>query len=675
MHWANEVPVVRARDLSALRGWGVRTLGLVIGVALMAFAPSASAAPFTVNTIGDAPDAAPNGACLTAGGVCTLRAAMDEAGALAGADTITFSLPDPSTITLATALPDIAGDLAINGPGPQSLTVERGESGAFRVFTVQSGTVAISGMTITRGFATGATAMGGGILNGGDLTVDEVELFLNQAEANGGSVLALGGAIANSGTLHVSRSTLFRNTAGSQGSTLSEAQGGGIANLPGGELHVVDSLIEGNFAQAASAVGAPANAKGAGMFLDSGDAFLTNVTITENVAVAHTAGASDGRGGGLAEDDGGVRLTASTLTGNTAATGANLAGSEAFRLRNTILAHPILGANCAESDQTSSGFNLASDASCGLTGTGDQESVNPLLEDLADNGGPTWTHALPPNSPAVDQGSSAAVGDHPALTTDQRGEPRPADLPGVTNAAGGDGSDIGAFELQPAVADYAETVLADSPAGHWRFGEPSGTLLTDSSPNGNDGTYIGGVGLGFPDALVNDANTAARYDGSNDQGRVPDDNTLDVGNSFTAEGWIKRSSTTKTHELMNKGASGIQLVVMNAGSANQVWLRRAGVATIARSSAAILADGAYHHVVATMNGNGSTARIYVDGVDSTVTVSPAQTILNTAFPLTFGSFGSAPATPADYDEFALYDGALTATDVTEHYTAATTPAS
>ena len=67
--------------------------------------------------------------------------------------------------------------------------------------------------------------------------------------------------------------------------------------------------------------------------------------------------------------------------------------------------------------------------------------------------------------------------------------------------------------------------------------------------------------LNQPGALVGDPNTAALYDGINDQGRVPDANSLDVGNSFTAEGWIKRSSDAKTHELMNKGTSGIHLVV------------------------------------------------------------------------------------------------------------------
>jgi hypothetical protein len=50
--------------------------------------------------------------------------------------------------------------------------------------------------------------------------------------------------------------------------------------------------------------------------------------------------------------------------------------------------------------------------------------------------------------------------------------------------------------LAPPVAAYKDAVLADTPAGYWRFGEPSGTVLTDSSPNLNNGTYLGGVALG-----------------------------------------------------------------------------------------------------------------------------------------------------------------------------------
>jgi hypothetical protein len=67
--------------------------------------------------------------------------------------------------------------------------------------------------------------------------------------------------------------------------------------------------------------------------------------------------------------------------------------------------------------------------------------INPKLGLLQMNGGPTPTHALLPGSPAIDQGNCFGV------HTDQRGWHRPFDYPSIPNAPGGDGSDIGAFEL------------------------------------------------------------------------------------------------------------------------------------------------------------------------------------------------------------------------------------
>ena len=67
------------------------------------------------------------------------------------------------------------------------------------------------------------------------------------------------------------------------------------------------------------------------------------------------------------------------------------------------------------------------------------------LQPLANNGGPTQTEAITASSPAVDKGNTG-------LTTDQRGVLRPIDFPGIANAAGGNGADIGAFELQPSTS-------------------------------------------------------------------------------------------------------------------------------------------------------------------------------------------------------------------------------
>jgi len=66
--------------------------------------------------------------------------------------------------------------------------------------------------------------------------------------------------------------------------------------------------------------------------------------------------------------------------------------------------------------------------------------IDPVVGVLQDNGGPAFTHALKPGSPAIDKGISNG------LATDQRGAPRPFDYAPVANASGGDGSDIGAFE-------------------------------------------------------------------------------------------------------------------------------------------------------------------------------------------------------------------------------------
>ena len=220
------------------------------------------------------------------------------------------------------------------------------------------------------------------------------------------------------------------------------------------------------------------------------------------------------------------------------------------------------------------------------------------------------------------------------------------------------------FYASEMTGGYADAVLADTPAGYWRFGEPSGLTALDSSGNANNGTYTNGPVLGVPGALAGDTNTAVSMDGVNDTVRVPDANSLDVGNTFSAEGWIKRSSTAQTHTMMVKG---FQIVVMNAGSGSQVWLRKPNVSTIARTNVGVGAD-VYHYIVVTKNGSGAGAvKIYIDGVSvPVVDVSPAQVIADTTGVLAFGAAGG---NQANFDEFALYDSVLTPEQVAAHFAA------
>jgi hypothetical protein len=120
-------------------------------------------------------------------------------------------------------------------------------------------------------------------------------------------------------------------------------------------------------------------------------------------------------------------------------------------VRNTLIA--LNTAASGEPDVsgalTSENFNLIGNNS-GATITPAQPSdqigtpgspINPMLGPLQDNGGPTFTRALLPGSPAIDQGHSSG------LFTDQRGFARPVDLPDIPNEPGGDSGDIGAFEF------------------------------------------------------------------------------------------------------------------------------------------------------------------------------------------------------------------------------------
>ena len=100
---------------------------------------------FTVNSTADDPDAVVgDGICETipGNGVCTLRAAIQEAVAQATDDSNYFDIPttDPGyngtfwTISLLSALPDLSTNLTIQGLGPALLTVTRSLISSFRIF-------------------------------------------------------------------------------------------------------------------------------------------------------------------------------------------------------------------------------------------------------------------------------------------------------------------------------------------------------------------------------------------------------------------------------------------------------------------------------------------------------------------------------------------------------------
>src|SRR6185436_8890581 len=140
------------------------------------------------------------------------------------------------------------------------------------------------------------------------------------------------------------------------------------------------------------------------------------------------------------------------------------------------------------------GYNLSSDNGRGyLTNSGDQINKDPMLGPLQNNGGPTFTHALSSFSPAVDAGTNFN-----GLAYDQRGTAfaRAVDSNFIPNA--GDGTDIGAFELQasefnapPAITSTNATTFITGYSNSFRIiatGIPTPVIY-------QTGTLPAGIGL------------------------------------------------------------------------------------------------------------------------------------------------------------------------------------
>ena len=174
------------------------------------------------------------------------------------------------------------------------------------------------------------------------------------------------------GTLNLTRSAVSNNT--------TPDAGGGIRISSSGVADVSGSAINDNTANGVSGDG--------GGISNIGTLTLTNTTMTGNVATD--------KGGGIRASNGStLTLTNVTMNLNEASDGGglyiNTLGS--ISLLNTIVADSVTGGDCSGT-VISLGNNLDSDNTCGLTGPGDLSGLDPLLNPLQDNGGPTFTHAL-----------------------------------------------------------------------------------------------------------------------------------------------------------------------------------------------------------------------------------------------------------------------------------------
>ena len=382
--------------------------GVVLALALSICAlgaPAGHAATFTVNNTTD-----DDGPCPTPT-TCSLRQALAEADVAGGSDVVEFDLPAGSVISLTDGpliiVPAIPADaVSVRGPGAAALTVRPDPAAPpASVFENVYARAQLSGLTISGG--EGGPFSGGGINNGGTMTLDRVVVTQNTSDASGAGAA---GGIVNSANLTIRNSTLHANTVTNAGSG---GSGGAMVN--------------------------------------AGDLVVVNSTFTDN----HVTGPGPGPGdGGALLAFGATTVISSTIAGNSAANGAGGISGLGFGMANSILAQNTASPSpdCATVLE-SQGYNILGDPTgCTVTAAaGDQvgtgvSPLNPLLGPLAGNGGPTPTLALADASPARDAGSPATPTDAsptpppdllPCATTDQRGVARPS----------GARCDIGAFEV------------------------------------------------------------------------------------------------------------------------------------------------------------------------------------------------------------------------------------
>ncbi|MGI6415525.1 MAG: SdrD B-like domain-containing protein [Thermoguttaceae bacterium] len=457
---------------------------------------------FSVNSLVDAVDTnVGDGLALDAAGKTTLRAAIMEANYASGGDTI--NLPAGTyNLTLAgfgegaaaTGDLDIKYSVSVIGAGAAS-TIINASTVQDRIFDLSnSAAVEIRGLTLTGGRADNSgvyslESYGGAIRADfyNNLTIADCVFNANSAPNSAtGSVYGIGGAIYSSArTLNIQNTVFTGNYASNNGGAI--AASGTVGGVPG-VVAILNSTFSSNSARDGGAIDSSHNLTVTGSTFSGnygaspsvGGGGAINSSSSSLVVTNSTFSGNSGPfGGAISTSYGSLAILNSTITGNSASRGGGLeVSSSAVSAENAIIA-----GNTATSGPdvygavTSLGHNLVGNTagSSGFGVTGDLLGANPLLGPLANNGGPTWTHALLTGSPAIDAANTAA-----APATDQRGIARYNSV-----------ADIGAFEWSPG-------------------GRISGTVFSDPNANGLPDTGEPGV----PDwTIYLDENGNGQYDG------------------------------------------------------------------------------------------------------------------------------------------------------------------
>lgn len=221
-------------------------------------------------------------------------------------------------------------------------------------------------------------------------------------------------------------------------------------------------------------------------------------------------------------------------------------------------------------------------------------------------------------------------------------------------------------------ADYRQTVLSDGPVAYWRFGEaPSSTMALDETAPGYMGTYQGGVTLGVTGALAGDPNSAARFDGVDDQ--VDFGDVLDFTGlvPYSVEVWVLPDVVQPSgHRIIcakQLGATDGLDFGLDPATQTLYFAREVGVA--GEGATGMVPFGQFSHVVGTFDG--TSLRAYLNAVELSV-VAAQLAFPDSPAPWVVGnSYNVAEQLSGVIDELAVYDKALSPARIAAHYAAGT----
>ena len=225
------------------------------------------------------------------------------------------------------------------------------------------------------------------------------------------------------------------------------------------------------------------------------------------------------------------------------------------------------------------------------------------------------------------------------------------------------------------VYPYSGQVLGDSPAGYWRLGEATGTSATDSSGNGNTGTFFGASGLSQAGAIRNDPDPAVVLDGITSYVSVRSSATLNVTGALSLEAWVNFSNLSGTQQIINKGdgatSSNTAYELTYVSGTGIVFDTFANSGAVARATwRATLQTGVWYHLVGTRTADGALA-LYVNGSLMGTAHDGGSPLNNINATVGLGASGVGTGSNREplagsLDEVAIYSSALSAAQIALH---------